>query len=251
MVRIGKAVLVISFFGLFAWAGDVWKDKPYQQWDRKEVLKVLNDSPWSKTISVSVTSRAVAAPSAGGEARGGYGPMGGGGGASSSELGREQPTPMTSADQGESLVAEYHVRWLSSRAIREGLVRLQILEGKMGEADAERYLAQPVSDYQLLLFGRDMSPFEAVEESSLKEKSYLEMKRSKQKLAPANVQIQRTPDGKRIVAVLFSFPKKTSSGEATVASEEKSVEFVCSAGPFRLRTSFEPAKMVDRQGSDL
>ncbi len=249
MVRIGKVVLAISLFALFAWAGDVWKDKPYQHWDRKEALKVLNDSPWSKTIAVNVTWRAVAAPSAGGEARGGYGPMGGG--ASPGEPGQGQPTPMASGDQGGPAVAEFYVRWLSSRAIREGLARLQILEGKMTERDAEKYLAQPVSDYQLLLFGQDLSPFDNIGENSLKEKSYLEMKRSKQKLAPSNVQIQRTPDGKRIVAVLFSFPKKTSSGEATVASDEKSVEFVCSAGPFRLWTSFEPSKMVDRQGSDL
>ena len=248
MVRIGKVVLAISLFVVFAWAGDVWKDKPYQQWDRKDALKVLNDSPWSKTIAVNVTRRDVAAPSAGGEPRGGYGPMGG---ASPSEPGQGQPTPMASGDQAGPAVAEFYVRWLSSRAIREGLARLQILEGKMTEADAEKYLAQPVSDYQLLLFGQDLSPFDNVGENSLKEKSYLEMKRSKQKLAPANVQVQRTPDGKRIVAVLFSFPTKTSSGGATVASDEKSVEFVCSAGPFRLRTSFEPSKMVDRQGSDL
>jgi hypothetical protein len=235
-------------FALFAWAGDAWKDKPYQQWDRKDALKVLNDSPWSKTIAVNVTWRAIAAPSAGGEARDGYGPMGG---TSPGGPGQGQPTPMTSGDEGGAAVAEFHVRWLSSRAIREGLARLQILEGKMTEADAEKYLAQPVSDYQLLLFGQDMSPFDNSDENSVKEKSYLELKRSKEKLAPANVQIQRTPDGKRIVAVFFSFPKKTSSGGATVASDEKSVEFGCSAGPFRLRTSFEPSKMVDRQGSDL
>ncbi len=248
MLRIGKIVLAVGLFALFAWAGDAWKEKPYQQWDRKDALKVLNDSPWSKTIAVNVTWRATGGSAAGDEGSG-YGPPGA---SRPDEPGEGRgPSPMTSGGQSGPAVAEYHSRWLSSRAIREGLARLQIFEGKMTEADAERYLAQPVADYQLLLFGPDMSPFEKLDENSLKEKSYLEMKKSKQKLAPSSVQIQRTPDGKRLVAVLFSFPKKSSSGEATIASDEKSVEFVCSAGPFKVRTSFEPQKMVDRQGSDL
>jgi hypothetical protein len=31
-------------------ASDAWKDKDFQNWDLKDVQKILSDSPWSKKL---------------------------------------------------------------------------------------------------------------------------------------------------------------------------------------------------------
>ena len=51
-----KAILMSSaiiILATLAFAGtDVWKAKPYQQWDQKDISKILGDSPWSKMVQV-------------------------------------------------------------------------------------------------------------------------------------------------------------------------------------------------------
>ncbi len=42
----GTALLAIA---AAAWAGgDVWKTKPYSQWDHKDIATILQSSPWAK-----------------------------------------------------------------------------------------------------------------------------------------------------------------------------------------------------------
>jgi len=50
-ILIGSTVIVLAAV-IFA-GNDPWKAKPYQQWDEKDVRKILADSPWSKVIEVA------------------------------------------------------------------------------------------------------------------------------------------------------------------------------------------------------
>lgn len=52
-LRISASMLLLGTLAALAWASDPWKAKPYQQWDQKDVAKILNDSPWAKTESVT------------------------------------------------------------------------------------------------------------------------------------------------------------------------------------------------------
>src|SRR2546426_2053975 len=38
-------------------ADDAWKSKPYQQWDTKDIQKVLTDSPWSRVVHMEAKWR--------------------------------------------------------------------------------------------------------------------------------------------------------------------------------------------------
>ena len=125
------------------------------------------------------------------------------------------------------------------------------MAGQMKQAEAEKLMAEGVADYQVLVTGPDMTPFAKADEGALKAAAYLQAKRSKQKVAASTVQIQRSPDGQGVTAVLFSFPKKAANGEAEIAPDEKNVEFGCKLGDFALRSSFDPQKMADKQGQDL
>jgi hypothetical protein len=54
-----------------------------------------------------------------------------------------------------------------------------------------------------------------------------------------------------VTSALFFFPRKTASGDPTIAADEKNVEFTCQVEGSTLRVNFEPQKMVDQTGPDL
>lgn len=255
-----KVVLVglsLVAFVLVSWAGgEPWKDKPFQQWDEKDVNRVLNDSPWVKVIHVEASWRGSgqavqeagnnsgsnsSRPSMRGMGGGGYGSRGAGGG----------------EDEGESnprltmSMAPFLIRWTSSRAIREAILRDSLLKGKIHEADVEKAMAMPIEEYTVMVGGPDMTPFATADEAGLRAQAYLSTKKSKQKILPDKVEILRTEDGKTVTAVVFYFPKKATNGEAEIAPDEKGLEFALAYGQLKLKANFDPSKMSDQLGKDL
>ncbi|MGA8224843.1 MAG: hypothetical protein WB780_24585 [Candidatus Acidiferrales bacterium] len=238
--------LAIVILASLAWAaGDPWKAKPYTQWDEKDVRKILSDSPWSKIVQVP------AAWSAGGDSGGSslpnatqeHSPDGG-------VMGQGTGTPKPDAAP-QIPQATFAARWVSSRTIREALLRSQVLGGQMKEDEAEKRAALAVDSYQMLIAGPDMKPFQGVDEKALLAKTYLNMKKSKQKIPATGVEFERGPDGKTVLAAVFIFPKKMENGEPTIATDEKGAEFNCSIGGTNIRAAFEISKMDDSQGRDL
>jgi len=239
-----------------AWAGgDPWKSKPYQQWDAKDVRKVLDGSPWARSIQVEapwLNGDAAAGGTDGGStsqpgpARGGAGPRsgpggGGGGGAADAASGG----PQTAA------LATFLVRWASSRTIREAVIRNLVLAGQMKDEAAAQELAKPVETYEIVVAGPDMRPFQSVDDKILQNGAFLIDRKTKQKVAPTSVKIQNTEDGKKIQSVAFFFPKKSDSGISTIADDEKVVDFLCVVTNVKIDASFDTSKMMDTSGRDL
>jgi hypothetical protein len=241
--------LAISILASLAWAaGDPWKSKPYTQWDEKDVRKILSDSPWSKLVQVpaawntggdSVGAPDPNLPSATQEHSPDGGVMGQG-------MGAPKPGAAPQIPQ-----AAFAVRWFSARTTREALLRGQVLGGQMKEEEAEKRAALPVDTYQVAIAGPDMKPFQGADEKALLAKTYLTTKKTKQKIPAAAVEFERGPDGKTVLAAVFIFPKKSESGEQTIAADEKGAEFSCSVGGANIRAAFEISKMDDSQGRDL
>jgi hypothetical protein len=237
-----KRVLLVSLaLATTVWAGDIWKEKPYQQWDEKDINKILADSPWAKQTAAEVTWRsgqqqAGTSDSNSNSIGGGMGPYG-----STSASGR----PSGAVQQ-----ASFFATWESSKTIREAVFRRRILKGTMKGSEAEELLGQEPSGYMIILRGPDMTLFAAADDTGLKQYAYLELKKSKQKIAATEVQVQRGPDG-NTKFVSFSFPKKTPSGEATIPVSEKGADFVSRVGKTNFKFSFDLQKMVDNQGQDL
>jgi hypothetical protein len=246
--RVLMASFVLSVAAAFAWAGgDPWKSKPFQQWDEKDVRKILGDSPWSKIVQVP------AAWKTGGDAGGvpdpptasatqEHSPDGG-------IMGQRNAGSAPAAPQVPQ--ATFVVRWVSARTVREAVLRGAVLGGRMKEEDAERQASQPVEVYQVLIVGQDMKPFQDAGEKALTEKTYLVMKKTKQKVAAVGVEFQRGPDGKTVQAIAFAFPRRTAGGEETIAPDEKNVEFYSSVAGANIRASFDIPKMEDAKGRDL
>jgi hypothetical protein len=255
MGKVGKALLVVFLGAALAWAAsEPWNSKPYRSWDREDVIKVLNRSPWSKTISVSARWKSAGPelemPTPGNPAGGrGEGPtMGGGhpqqGGGYGGQGGPELEPTMTPQ-------AWFQARWLSSRVMREALARSAVLNGAATEAQAEQYVARRPASYEIGLVGSDMTPFEKLDEGMLKQSAYLEVKKTHERVPASSVSIQRGKDGK-ISAVVYSFPKTLANGEPVITPKEKEAKFVCGAGKnLTMKFDFDLGKMVDQQGRDL
>lgn len=240
--------------GTLVAANDPWKTKSYKDWTEKDVEKILTESPWVRTINTTINGVQTRPD---GSMQGGSGPNYGPGGNSDEGSGPNGGRPSAqnppgAGDQTGTTAGNPHfaIFWESSRTIREALARRQVLQGKMNEADAEKYLAQPQDDYQLVLQGDNMSLFQKYDERFAQENSFLKLKKSKERLAPSHVEFQRSENG-AVDAVIFSFSKKLSSDAPLILADEKSIEFTCKLGSVLLDASFDPQKMADQTGPDF
>src|ERR1700730_3979341 len=115
-------------------AGDVWKSKPYQQWDEKDVMAVLQTSPWAKVnVSASGTWHpADTTPITGGSVgdAGGSNDNSHTNGAMADQAGGTEKA----ANAGSSV---YNIYWWSSRTIREASLRRQVLKGSTTQDAAD------------------------------------------------------------------------------------------------------------------
>ncbi|MGB9244886.1 MAG: hypothetical protein WCC03_16160 [Candidatus Acidiferrales bacterium] len=228
-------------------ANDPWKSKPYDQWDDKDIHRIFNDSPWSKVVQIGSSSPAASAmpadtsaASPGQQSRG----MGGGGQYGQPAVPPQTPQPSSTGE------TPFVVRWVSSRTIREAAVRNAILKGQLKPEDASKDLAQPVDMYQVLVAGPNMKAFQSADEDAIKKSAVLELKRTKEKLAPSDVKIEHKADGS-IESIVFLFPKKAANGESAIPANEKGAEFSTSLSGAKINASFDFSKMEDSQGRDL
>jgi hypothetical protein len=256
---LGSSAVLIAAALVFA-GGDPWKSKPYQQWDDKDVQRILQDSPWAKVVQVDANwknsklnsnddSPQATLPSGAPAAGGKMGSMGGG-------MGGQSPAPSApaagNAESGApSSEASFVVRWVSSRTVQRAAARKSELAGQLKPEDAEKQLAQSPDVYEIVVVGPDMRPFQSADEDILKTNAYLIEKKTKQKISPTKVEVSRSSDGKKVQVVAFIFSKKSTNGEPTIADDEKGVDFNCLVGGAKIHTSFDIPKMQDTQGRDL
>jgi len=261
-ILVTSAVLAVTAL-VFA-DGDPWKTKPYQQWDDKDVQRILHDSPWSKVVQVIANWKnrklnsnddsdqpyvPTGAPAAGGK-------MGGMGSRQAAPSAPAAPAAGGGLDSGDpssdpSTAVTFLVRWVSSRTVVKAVLRKAELAGQMKPEDAEKELAKQLDVYEVVVFGPDMRPFQSADEESLKTSANLIEKKTKQKISPVKVELSRSTDGKRVEVVVFIFPKKSDTGEPTIPPDEERVDFKCSLNGAKFYVSFDLSRMQDTQGRDL
>jgi len=240
--RVGKTstlFVALLLLAALAWASnEPWRGKPYQQWDDKDLERIFTDSPWSRMAMITRTWLPLSAKDLPeGTIQGGA---------------RKIPKKLEQSDEA-TLGADvnFNVYWDSSRVMRQASARQAVLRGGKSASDAEKFLNQPTDEYEIVIQGRDMTPFVRKDEKFFQANSYLLPRKSKQKISPSHVHYERDEAGQRVTAAVFFFPKKTGSGDPTIASDEKNVEFTCKIEGATLRVNFEPQKMVDQTGPDL
>lgn len=254
MLKRAGVLFAVCAFAVCVFAGDVWKDKDYKQWDDKDIHKVLFDSPWAKSVTVARSwtgERMTGGSDDGGGAmpRGGTADGTGGFGVQSTRGGDE----LNGAGAASPSGAVFVVRWVSAHTIREALARNAVLHG-MNEADAEKFADTRPPEYAIVVAGADMRPFGQADDevlAALKLVTYLEPAKSKQRIAPSKVEVQRDAKTKRVVEVIFEFDRKTSAGDPVIAAAEREIQFTCEYHKLSLKQKFDLTKMTDKQGLDL
>ncbi len=249
------AIILTLTASALAFAGnDPWTSKPFQQWDDKDITKVLQMSPWSHTVPVEMTWKALSTEdlemtrSMDAEARVHSGPSASGAGSGGS-------FPSTEHDQSaytRGPEVSFSIYWSSSKTIREALARRNEMHGGADAQAAQAYANAPQEEYQVLVQGTDMSPFDRVNEKGYASMAWLQLKGSKQKIMPTHVQY--THDAKIQAAVngaIFFFAKKNPDGSPTIPPTVKSMDFFCKVGASTIHAAFEPQKMKNMSGLDL
>jgi hypothetical protein len=226
-------LLVLFCFGLAA--ADFWQ-KPYTEWSDKDTAKMMTDSPWAKSVSVSMAGPGGAGgappmPPGGGGGFGGPGGPGGPQGGGGSEFG---PGAQGSAPPTFDVVA----RWQSALPIRQAFVRLKFGAEADKSAEAGKILEQQDKPYEIVLSGPmgmflGGKPGDAAK--ALSEVSFLSSRRTGEIKA---VQIEVGKPGKTM-DVVFAFPR---SMPFTV--EDKEVELVTKLGTSTLKYKFKLKDMV-------
>lgn len=247
MQRRLKSFAILLLFASLAFAADVpWKGKPYEQWNDKDLERIFRDSPWARMSTITRTwnsaSASTATPGTGNNPRqtaGDTGPLTRGG----------PQTGSPNAPGADDL--NFYVHWASSRVMRAASARRAFLHGGKPDLDVAKYANEPQEEYQIAVQSEDMSPFARHDEKFYQENSYLEPKKSKLKIAPSHVRYERDDRGTGVATAIFFFPKKTESGDPTISTEEKNVDFLTKIEGATLRVTFEPVRMVDNQGPAL
>jgi hypothetical protein len=249
MRRLILGGLGVSLLAAVALAGgDPWK-RPFSEWTEKDVAAVQQNSPWAKMTQSQGAWRPDGVTQASGS-------LGVAGGSSDHSKNADSASPETAGGAAKNAAAAgaqitYSVWWWSSRMIRAASLRDAVLKGKMTQPDAEKSLAQPVDEYEILVRGTNMYTFQQRGEKAFETASYIQLKKAKQKLSPSHVSFLKGPDGSSVIGAVFFFPKKGANGEPTIGPDEKEIDFYLQVADQKLITYFEPKKMVDSQGEDL
>jgi hypothetical protein len=239
-----KSCSTLLILASLAWAADVpWKSKPYDQWTDKDLEKIFTDSPWSRIGTVTRTWAPVTSSGASTSGTQPSSPIPGG-----RPGGVAAPSGNDAGGPGDEL--RFNVYWASSRIMRAASARKSVLHGGKQDVDVAKYASEPQEEYQIVVQSEDMTPFARHDEKFFQDNSFLDVKKTKQKISPSHVRYERDDKGLASAAVFF-FPKKTQAGEPTVPNDEKNLEFNCKIEGSRLRVNFDPQKMVDQSGPAL
>ncbi len=231
-----KTAGLFLLFGFGLTAANFWQ-KPYTEWSDKDATKMMTDSPWAKSASVSMSGPGGA---------GGAPPVPGGGGGFGGVPGGEPRGPQGGGGsefgpgaQGTSAPTfDVVARWQSALPIRQAFVRLKFGAEADQSAEAAKVLEQQDRPYEIVLSGPmgmflGGKPGDAAK--ALSEVSFLSSTRT----GPIKAtQIEVGKPGK-IMDVVFAFPR---SMPFTV--EDKEVELITKLGNSNLKYKFKLKDMV-------
>jgi hypothetical protein len=210
-------------------------EKPWTEWSKKDAEKILNDSPWGQTLTVTDTSEMFFSPTGPPTARQG------------ATAGQRATDGATNQAGG----VKYYIRFFSARPIRQALVRTMML-GMKTQPDAAtmermKNFAELQSNEKIILaitfdstdqrYGNEvMQSFNSLVTATLKNNTYLERNDGKRVFLEEYVVPGRDGFGAR-----FIFPR-TLDGKPFITPDVSEVRFV-SGSATGLNMRFKVAKM--------
>jgi len=204
-------------------AKDYWLEKPFTQWNERETMALLTDSPWSRPNTLSSSLAASSTPNVLKEGQ-----------LSGANI------PSTSG-MDASVPIKFYVRWYSSLKVRQALGRLGQLRGALSEADVKRFLEQPMEDYAIAISTPVVDPFAKVTHDILKAKTFLLSKKDKTK--KIELKSYASPKERSDNFAVFFFPRSLN-GQPAVDPTDDEITFVTEIGSTKIRAVFKLARMM-------
>lgn len=223
------ALTLAAAGGVFTYsllAADFWQAKLFTDWSDKEVLKVGENSPWAKQVSIAM----------GGEG-GGRGEEGGSGKGSRKGGGGGNNTLADDIGPGGGGGITLTVRWQSALPVKQALVRMKYGKEAGTSAEAKQILDAQEPDYVIVVAGlnRGLVRGDADEvKKTLMNATQLVIK-GKEPIKPKDFRLI----GQGRMDAIFAFPKTNP-----ITESDKDVEFQCKIGSINLKQKFQLKDML-------
>jgi hypothetical protein len=238
MRKMTGCIVVFCLGALCLCAADSWQSKPFTEWNEKEVQKILTNSAWARSISVSMDVPLT--PGGRGDRLGvDESPRPGG-------SGQEPGAGIAGGSRGEgdarggsqvlpSMVLT--IRWQSALPVKQALVRRKYGSEAGTSPEAKKFLEENPG-YLISLAG--LPPTTAAAntpqgKAAIKEQTTLSVK-GRGAVQPAEIVVG--PPRKQM-EVFFVFPKTTA-----FTLDDKEVEFATQLGPIKVKYKFHLKDMV-------
>ena len=185
----GTALLAIA---AAAWAGgDVWKTKPYSQWDQKDIATILQSSPSAKPAQQVQGAWHPDGTAAADTSN--IGVAGSVTDTSNRSAGANANQPGGTEKEAEAQAAQqmYNVFWWSSRTIREASARRAVLSGAATQEQADKMVSAPIDSYEILVNSPNMAIFQRRGEDAFKQARFCGRIRTKRSSLPRKWRFRR------------------------------------------------------------
>lgn len=237
MKKLTPLLLVVGL-----WAADAWQTKPFTEWGDKDVQKILTNSPWSKSVSVSAGSGTDSGSAFG---RGGFGadqepprPV-----ADGQMPGQDPGVPggnvasRNAAEMQSAPTITLTVLWQSALPMKQALARRKYGAEAGTSPEAKKFLDEN-SGYLIAVSGIPLAIAQAsgvqgkagvLQRTTLSAKGKEPVRASEMLPGPAGPKME----------IIFVFPKT-----APFTAEDKDVEFSTQLGPVAVKNKFHLKEMV-------
>jgi len=155
---IKKLALLLLFVAVCLSAADFWQSKPFTAWSDKEVQKILQNSPWSHVVNATPTTPPLPVTNSHqGHNQGNLGDISGGGvppassGMGDNSRGSHSIDEMGGVNAVQNVMVT--VRWQSSLAIKQALVRLKYGSEAATSSEARKALESEDANYIVVVSG--------------------------------------------------------------------------------------------------
>jgi hypothetical protein len=246
-------VLLVFIAVLSVCAGEPWLNKPYQSWDKKDVHKILSDSPWAETVQVDAFWRrnnpeSMRSTGAAGGLRAPTTPNNPSG-PLSSDASQSSPGQPSAAMLGREAYAPVVVRWASSVTSRAAAAQQKMLQGGISPGQVDAAVALEPGQYEIVLVFDPIVGLPPASDTEMGDAAFLTLKPSGARLQASHVQIRDFP---RSVGgeVGFYFSKNRENGEPLISPDQTEAQFQLQAGKVVVRATFQLRKMRTKNGPD-
>ena len=233
--RMILAAGVFSLLAVCVWASDPWKNLDYEKWSPKDVDRILNNSPWAKSITIPYS------PYLNGDRRETDKQVRIGSGADPSGL-------------ADSAIYEpsgtFILRWNSALTLRRALYRDAVLRGVPADDATQKYLINDEENMDLVMIPTGQTHLPPIDGYPLRAESYLELRPSGKKIYAAIAEERAWVDARDTRGFIFSFPQRLKDGTPSIPKDVTEIVFFTKIGVRRFEAKFRAADMMLGAGAD-